>query len=146
MHLLLCLMVVCLVFTVAVKYLLKDDAKWQQVSAHSLANQMEHGIKQMYWQWQQEGRPASIEYRPEHVEHAMTINMSSTGKPIVGDENDTCNQILTWFVKDAAIDTMIQATTIPSEDALEDNRGRGCEFTVAKQVIFYQADTAHILY
>jgi len=140
------MMVVVLVFTVAVKYLFEDDAKWQQVSAQSLANQMEQGIKQMYWQWQQEGRPASIEYRPEHAEHAMTIKMSSTGKPIVGNEEDTCNQILTWFVKDVAIGTMIQATTILSDKALKDDRGRGCEFSVAKQVIFYQADTAHILY
>jgi hypothetical protein len=146
LHLLLCLMVVTLVFSVAVKYLFKDDAKWQQVSAQGLANQMQQGIEQMYWQWQQSGRPASIEYQPEHADHAMMIQMSSTGKPIIGHDEGACKRFLTWFVEDVAIDTFVQTTTIPREEAAEDDRGRGCEFTVAKQVIFYQADSAHILY
>jgi hypothetical protein len=146
LHLLLCFLVVVLVFTVAVKYLFKDDAKWQQVSAQGLALQMQQGIEQMYWQWQQSGRPAYIEYQSEHAEHVMTIQMSSTGKPIMGNDEGACKRILHWFVEDVAIDTFVQTITIPRDEAAEDDRGRGCEFTVAKQVIFYQADSAQILY
>lgn len=146
LHLLLCLIVVTLVFSVAVKYLFKDGARWQQVSAQGLAYHMQQGIEQMYWQWQQSGRPASIEYQPEHTDYAMTIHMSSTGKPLMGNDEGACKRMLTWFVDKVAIDTFIQTRTLTREEAVKESEAKGCEFTVAKQVIFYQAENAQIIY
>ncbi|MBT1451688.1 hypothetical protein KJ365_12420 [Glaciecola sp. XM2] len=144
MHILLCLLVVAVVYSVAVKYLFKDDAKWQQVSLASLAAQMEHGIQQMYWQWQQEGRPSSIVYQPEHAEQAMVIQMNKTGIPVVGNDDKACEIVLSWFVQKAAVNTFVQAKKVIGNE--RDGKGNGCEFTLAERTIFYQSDNATILY
>lgn len=141
---LLCLLVVVTVFSVAVKHVFDDGTKWQEVTATGLAFKMKQDLAQMYWQWQQEGRPPYIVYQPEHAQSAMKIKMQANGLPMLTKQEGTCKQVLAWFVEDAVIDVFIQVEPLTGEKSAK-NEGMDCQFTIAKQDIFYRFEDATIL-
>lgn len=102
--------IVFVLMALTIKYTMKSDTTWRDVSSQGLHTKIQTGLTQMYWQWQAQGRATSIEYWPQNAEQAFVINMSSTGLPVVNPDNEGCLTFLNWFVDKKILNKNVNVT------------------------------------
>lgn len=141
--------VVVTLVTLSITQIFSDDAQWEQVSAKGLQQKINVGLEQMYWQWQNEGRPNQIFYRPENTKHAFAIAMRDDGKPQFEVSIANCEKFLNWFVQDVSIDQFVSVSIDGDEDT---QKGRetaranksACSYTMANQRFAYNVQDARL--
>lgn len=110
-HFLAVLGVIGVVFTVGVQRLFFSQSDWQKVSATSLSTQIEKGLTQVRWQWQQDGRPSQLIYSPSNTNETYEIEMMGNGKPKVDASIEGCEKFLSWFVDKETFNKLVNVTT-----------------------------------
>lgn len=135
---------VSVLMTVLIKHVLLDDTAWQQTSAQGLKNKLSTGINQVYWQWQDEGRPKQILYQPEHAATAYEIPISPQGRAVFAESEAGCTQFLFWFIDKNILEDHV-ITSIKKVEGLEPNQASViCEFRLYKFVFIYAAETGEL--
>jgi len=150
-HLAMTALVIFTLVGLSVKQLFSDDAQWEQVSAKGLQQKIQVGLEQIYWQWQNEGRPSEIVYHPENAQKAVNIAMSADGKPSFELNIDNCEKFLNWFVDDISLDQFISVSIDEHSDApLSEKRTQAkidaCTYSMANQRFVYHVNEAELHY
>ena len=105
------LFIVVAILGLSIKHIFVDANRWEKVSAQSLQEQMQKGLAQIYWHWQQSGRPDVIAYQPENAAEPAIIAMSQQGLPIVAANKKACESMLSWFVTKKAFNNQVKVST-----------------------------------
>ncbi len=138
-----------------VKNALDENAQWHVISAKGLQTKMQTGLTQIYWQWQQKGRPAQIEFMPENQSSVVLMTMSKQGVPVIEANKAGCEQLLSWFVDEQYRNDQINlTTTFLNRDAVtklhnHTNNANGasekiCKFEYAQHVFLYHLFTGNL--
>lgn len=142
----------CVVMTLvalSIVHIMRSEAQWEQVSARGLQHKINVGLEQIYWQWQSEGRPEEIMYRPEHVKQAIKIKMLADGKPDIEVSQAACKEFLNWFVQDLSMDSLVtvKATAqngAQAQDGNDDTAQLACRYTIANHSFAYHVHDAQL--
>jgi hypothetical protein len=135
-------LVVMLLVSLSVKHMFGNEPKWLRVSAKGLQQKISVGLEQIYWQWQNEGRPAEILYQPEHAQHAVAIKIRGDGTPQFEVNSDACSEFLNWFVQDVSIEHFVQINT--NGEAIAQTQ-QACRYIIANHSFAYHVHTAQLL-
>lgn len=141
--------VVVILMALSISHIFSGDAKWEQASAKGLQQKIGLGLEQIYWQWQNEGRPSEILYRPENATQAVIIKLRKDGKPEFALSHDNCRKFLNWFVQDVSLDQFVNVRVEGSQDpqktgdSSQTNR-RACSYTMANHSFAYDLKDAQL--
>jgi hypothetical protein len=127
-----------------VNHMLGDANKWQQVSGQSLYIQMQTGLAQIYWQWQQAGRPQQIDYQPENADKISQIIIDKQGRPQIAQNEKGCEQMLSWFVDQKALNYRVKVSIKHNAGIILVNQDFVCRFEYAKYVYLYNTRTRQL--
>ena len=142
-HYLAVLFVVVAMLGLNVKDLILNDGKWQQVSAQGLHIKMQTGLAQIYWQWQQAGRPNNIEYHPENVATGNYIALNVAGQPQIEQSVEGCKQMLNWFVDQKVLNNQVKVSTTIDRGVIAVD-GFSCNFEYAGYMFTYNTFTSDL--
>ena len=98
-----------------IRHVFSDETPWRQTIAQGVQQKISLGLEQIYWQWQNEGRPSEILYRPEHVKKAVKIPINQHGRPQFALSLDGCTEFLHWFVQDVALEQLLRVAVITED-------------------------------
>lgn len=98
-HFLVAIMVVILLMFLFMMRTSSNDVKWQRTSAQGLYNKVQTGLSQVFWLWQQQGRPAYVLYKPQYAAKTYRIDMDNKGIPQIERSAKGCMAILALFVE-----------------------------------------------
>lgn len=150
--------VACVVLLLLVAFInstMQEGSQWQVASEQGLHNKVQTELAQIYWQWQQQGRPEHIIYSPEQAKNMFyqpqgeaieyRIQMSSLGVPIIASTIDGCKEFMTWFVEQNVLQNQIKVSIqrlliTPSETertAKQDKIQTMCQFKFFNTVYQY---------
>jgi len=141
---LLVVIVISVLMTVLVKHVVIDDTAWQRTSAMGLKNKLTTGINQIYWQWQEEGRPKKIAYYPEHAANSVEIPISTSGRAIFDATEDGCNRFLYWFIDKNLLEHHVNTSIKKIENRSTKQLSVICEFSLYKFIFLYAAETGEL--
>lgn len=149
--------VMLILMTMTVKYTFEENTSWQSISAQGLNTKIQTGITQIYWQWQQQGRANTIEYKPANAKQGFVINMSNKGLPELQKSEEGCNEFLSWFVEEKVLSNQIEVTTSHIErnvtnqvtnDGTKDHVKADyvCQFLYANTLLEYDLKSGHLTF
>jgi hypothetical protein len=90
------------------KFMTNEPSDWQYVSGIGLQSKVQTGLKQMYWQWQSQGRSKTINYQPGNVDWVVVVNMNDKGLPILDGGKQGCDAFIAWFIDKRVFDSQLQ--------------------------------------
>jgi uncharacterized membrane protein len=128
----------------SIKHIFVDQSKWERVSGQSLFKSLQTEITQVYWQWQQSGRPASIVYRPEHATNGKVINIDSEGRLVFEHTAEGCEEFLSWFVEQKALNYQVQVSTTLYGQSSQREESFVCRFEYASYEYLYDTNTREL--
>lgn len=102
----------------------KGSERWQKTSVNALVQKIQGDLRQMYWQWQDEGRPHSILYKPQNVERAHLVPMSLKGRPVIARNVNGCMQFMQWFIDQEHINGQLKAVFIDTTQRLSEQKSQ----------------------
>ncbi|MFW8591801.1 hypothetical protein ACOI22_13420 [Glaciecola sp. 2405UD65-10] len=138
------LILIAILATVLVSQVTKDDQAWQATLAIGLKNTLSTGITQLYWQWQDKGRPSRIVYQPEHVNTTVEIDVSTSGRALFEPSDEGCATFLYWFVEQEVLENHINTSIKKYEDTDTKNVEVVCEYRLYQFVFLYFAETGEL--
>nr|WP_136251351.1 hypothetical protein [Ningiella ruwaisensis] len=144
-HVLVTVLVVVAIIGLTVKHIFVSEPQWQQVSAKGLKHKVSIGLEQIYWQWQNEGRPEAILYKPGHASKSVKIPVNADGRPVFSVSQENCLEFLNWFIQDDSLTGLVSLgkTDKQSRDALG-QQSAVCRFIIANQGFAYNIQTAQV--
>ncbi|MDT0595651.1 hypothetical protein [Glaciecola petra] len=114
-HKLLIVGIAIVILTSLVRALYNDNASWQQVSAVNLFTKMTIAIEQLEWQWQNEGRPLSLFFKPQNAMQGFEIEFNKDGTIRIDKSIEGCKTLLTWLMNEKSFNNSVKVTTTISE-------------------------------
>lgn len=103
------------ILSAVVKTQYKGEASWQQVSAVNLFTKMTIAVEQIKWQWQSEGRPLSIIFKPENARQGFEIELNEDGTIRIDKSIEGCKTLLTWLMNEKSFNNSAKVTTTISD-------------------------------
>lgn len=143
-HYLAVIFIVVGVIGLTIKHIFVDQSEWERVSGESLFKSLQTDVTQVYWQWQQSGRPASIVYQPEHATSGKVINMDSEGRIQFAHNAKGCEEFLSWFVEQKALNYRVQVSTTLYGQSSQSEQSFVCQFEYASYVYLYDTNTREL--
>lgn len=143
-HKLLIVGIVIAVLCVGINTLYKDEATWQQVSAVNLFTKMAIAIEQIEWQWQNEGRPGTIFFKPENAIKGFEIALNNDGTVSIERSIKGCNTFLTWLINEKSFNNSVKVTTTISEGKGNLANDFVCNFEYVGRQIHYHVSSGEL--
>lgn len=109
-HLMCALGVIIIIMALMMQALTQKEQEWDDVSSLGLSSKMNSTLQQIYWQWQNEGRPGSILYSRGKPNSLLSSNsdkistvklyLSANGVLEIDKDIEGCKQLLELFIGD----------------------------------------------
>lgn len=132
------------ILSFAVKHLYKEDSTWQNTSVLNLELKINTMLQHVYWQWQNEGRPHSVFFKPENSLKGFDIKVSIAGRPNIEQSLDGCTLFLNWVLDDTPSHISVDATTLSAHVLDETADEFICLFNTFGHQISYNAATGEL--
>ena len=144
-HKVLVVFVLIAIMTIGINTLYKSDAKWQKVNAEILKSKITATFEQIHWQWQNEGRPARIFFKPKHALKGFNIDMTDAGFPKLALTEEACTRLLEWVINEKALNNSLKVTTTINKHSSQGTGGK-CNFEYEGLSITYQVTTGKLTF
>lgn len=159
------LAVIIVLSSVLIIKLTSHKQAWERVSSDGLTHKMQTTLEQIYWQWQNEGRPKELWYVKDVKNPPITLTVNKEGVPVFDASEQGCTEVFQLFIGEnypfervkVAISILTEQPLPETKDGLKnlklsliegDTESRQklhlCKFEYANRIYFYQLNSGKL--
>ncbi|MFT5277774.1 MAG: hypothetical protein ACI97K_001821 [Glaciecola sp.] len=112
------LIVVMLIGAGLYRSVLDNSESWEKAGFESIKASMQKGLAQMHWQWEYEGRPATILYETAQTERVDKLAINLKGWPALAQSKEACIAFLNIFAGSVLVEVSFLELNVEVERQL----------------------------
>ncbi|MGQ8366068.1 hypothetical protein [Glaciecola sp. 1036] len=127
-------------------YRVVREQEWQETMANGFEARVNNEISQIYWSWQQQGRPDVIDYVIGESKMTFPIVLTDKGLPLVEVSQEACLAFVSMFLDDQKLKENVKVSTTYLEHSNNKNAIGICHYSILNKVFAYHVETGEFKY
>lgn len=109
--------IIFILMGIFVFYLGANEKHYENQFFDNLEAKMNYEVQQIYWYWQQQGRPSLLGYKPKNKTTEMRLKMGLDGDIDIEKNADSCMRFLSGFIEQSRLEQAgLQSATVTTID------------------------------